>query len=324
MKIFFKILFAPFIWLIQSCSPLGSPVDEKISKSHFYNNSKTDIVYSPNGNWFELEASKLEADISSFKALSNKFGKDKNSVYYLGGKVNDPIIDKESFYVKTGDWMWHIGFDKNNAYIFDRNVENGKYRAKATIIQGANPITFVQFDQYFARDDKSYFFDNKMIDVHYATFKQINNFFHLDKNQAYYHTYQLFNNFEVDVNSFNKIDENYAYDDKNIYYFAEYVKDRAEKKLQIIPYSNFKNVEIFNKTYLRENDKVFYQGFQVKDVDIDSFEVLNEEYAKDKKYVYFTGILIEGADSATFHYSEKSYQYKDKNHIFRQGEILKK
>ncbi|MDY8136882.1 DKNYY domain-containing protein [Aquimarina sp. 2201CG5-10] len=324
MKKIFKFLFAPFIWLIQACSPLGSPVDEKISNSHFYNNSKTDIIYSPNGNWFELEATNLQVDIASFKVLSNKFGKDNDNIYYLGQAAQNTGIDIQSFNTKEVAWMWHIGFDKNNAYIFEREVVEGKFKSKATIIKGANPITFTQLNQYFSKDDKNYFFDYKMINVDYSTFKQINKSFHLDKSQAYYHTYQLFKSFEVDQNSFKKLDDYYAYDKTNIYYFAEYVRNRGEKKLQIIPYSDFENVTAYNKTHLKVNDKVFYKGFEIKDIDISSFTIIDEEHAKDKNHVYFTGVLIKEADPETFHYSEKVYRYKDKNNTFLQGEIVKK
>jgi len=324
MKTIFKILFAPFIWLIQACSPLGNPVDENISNSHFYNSSKTDVIYSPNGNWFELEASKLQADVSSFEVLSNKFGKDKSKVYYLGGAAHDSGIDVKSFFAKEEDWMWHIGFDKNNVYVFDREVEQGKFQTKTTIIEEANPTTFKQLNQYFAKDDISYFFDNKMIDVDYATFEQINESFHVDQNQAYYHTYQFFKAFDVDIGSFKKMDDYFTYDKANIYYFAEYVKNRGEKQLKIIPYTNFENVSVLNKTHLKVDRKVFYQGFEIEKADTDSFTVINEEYAKDKQHVYFAGILMKEADVATFHYSEKVHRYKDKKHTFQQGEVVKK
>lgn len=256
--------------------------------------------------------------------MTNKFGKDKNNVYYLGGTAHYLSIDVKSLFAKEEDWMWNIGFDKNNVYIFDRLVEQGEFKIKATIIEGANPMTFVQSSQYFAKDDKNYFFDYKMIDVDYATFIQVNASFHLDKNQAYCHAYQFFKTFHVDIGSFKKIDDYFAYDKTNIYYFVEYARGRIEKKLQIIPYANFGSVNILNKTHLKVDGKVFYQGYEIKEAYSDSFIVINEEYAKDKQHVYFTGILIKDADVETFHYSEKGYRYKDKNHTFHQGEVVKK
>jgi len=94
--------------------------------------------------------------------------------------------------------------------------------------------------------------------------------------------------------------------------------------MQIIPYTNFKSASILNKTHLKVDGKVFYQGFEIKEADTDSFTVISEEYAKDEQCVYFTGILIKEADVATFHYSEKVHRYKDKNHTFQQGEVVKK
>jgi len=56
-----------------------------------------------------------------------------------------------------------------------------------------------------------------------SPFKKINESFHVDKNQAYYHTYQFFKAFDADIGSFKKMDDYFTYDKTNIYYFAEYV-----------------------------------------------------------------------------------------------------
>ena len=76
MKALFRILFAPLIWLAQACSPLGNHVEKDVSDSFYYNKSKTDVIYSPMGNWFELESTKIGADVESFKVLGRHLAKD--------------------------------------------------------------------------------------------------------------------------------------------------------------------------------------------------------------------------------------------------------
>ena len=197
MKTILKIIFAPVIWLIQACNPLGNPVDQDISDSHFYNKKKTDVIYSPMGNWFELGKTPLNVDIESFQVLNNKFCKDKNHAYYLAAVIEHQKIDVASFTAKTDDWMWHIGLDKEHVYYLERDFKEGETIAKTMLIEGADPNTYKKLDENFAKDDQHYFFDNKMIDVDYASFKKVNKTFYTDKKEAYYFTYQLFKSFSV-------------------------------------------------------------------------------------------------------------------------------
>ena len=100
MKTIFKTLFAPVLWLLQSCSPLGSHVDKELSDNHYYNNSKTKIIYSSMGNWFELGKTEMEADVKSFEVFNRFLSKDKDRIYFKEYPAGDGETDLSSFYVK--------------------------------------------------------------------------------------------------------------------------------------------------------------------------------------------------------------------------------
>ena len=58
MKIFIfktilKAAVVPFLCLLHACNPLGEPVNEILSRNHYYSPSKDDIIYSRDGNWLK-------------------------------------------------------------------------------------------------------------------------------------------------------------------------------------------------------------------------------------------------------------------------------
>ena len=112
MKNILKIIFAPLLWIFYACSPLGEPVDEEKSNNHYYNNSKSKIQYSPNGNWFEIQNTTMKADVESFQVFNRKLSRDKENLFFEAYKVKDHSINLSTFYVKEGDYMGNLGFDE--------------------------------------------------------------------------------------------------------------------------------------------------------------------------------------------------------------------
>lgn len=311
------MIFAPFIWLIQACSPLGNTVDKDVSDSFYFNKSKTDVIYSPMGNWFELEASKIGADVESFVVLNKHIAKDKNRVYYKSTYVNLPELDVSEFRAEQTYAMLNIGFDEKNVYLFTRDYTSKETAVK--IIPEADPHTFKTSDFEWAKDKNHYYHRFSPVNVDYESFARINERFHLDKKQAYYHAYDTFSAFEVDVATFKKLDDAYAYDQNNVYYFAEFVQDRAQNLLQRIPNPDSRTIKIIDQYHLKAGDKVYYQGFEITGADLNSFEIISESYSKDQQHVYYNGVLLEGADPKSFQYDGKTFYYKDKDRSYFQG-----
>lgn len=76
--------------MIVGCTPLGGHVNKKLSDSHYYNATKTSIIYGRNGNCLELGCTEIEnADVDTFKVLNSIYASDKNSVYFRDKKLDN-------------------------------------------------------------------------------------------------------------------------------------------------------------------------------------------------------------------------------------------
>ena len=318
---FLKFIFAPFIWIIQACNPLGLPVDEKISDSHYYTKDKKDVIYSSMGNWFELGKSEMDVDIASFQVLNSKLSKDKNRAYYMNFPINDVSIDLNSFHSTNAVWMTHYGLDKNKVYRFSTL---DYMQAKTMIIEEADPKSFKIIDGNWAEDHKNRFYRDKKIDVDYQTFEIINKTFCKDKNDAFYYANDTFNRFNAHLESFQKINEQYVKDKDYLYFYVYYFDKKAMNTLSSIPYQDFKDVSFLNAIYLKIGNKVYANGIELPKANSDTFKVLDEYYAKDQNHVYYIGSIIQGADTKTFGLDNQLNLFKDKNHSYVGGEIWDK
>jgi hypothetical protein len=184
MKNIFRILVLAVIifvlfWLLPIIdlilfSFFGFPVaDRQINNSYFYNVLHTDVVYSPDKNWFEAAYQPLHTNVFDFTAINENFGKDKEKVYYNGDVING--ADPATFVVVHGD----ESKDKNNVYLDDKVVEgvdassfrylgddyfadeNSVYVSaiyKLAIIPGAQPATFEALKgSIYSKDSQSVF-----------------------------------------------------------------------------------------------------------------------------------------------------------------------
>jgi hypothetical protein len=92
-------------------TPLGKCIDKTTSGSYYYSRSAKhdDIVYSRNGNWFEIGAKSFKADVPTFKPLAEDIGKDKDFIYYA--HKPQPHVNYHSFTVSS-----NVLQDKNHTY----------------------------------------------------------------------------------------------------------------------------------------------------------------------------------------------------------------
>lgn len=323
MKNLFKILFAPLLWLFHSCSPLGNPVNPEKSDSHYYNNSKSEIRYSPMGNWFALGNTGMHADVKSFEVFSRWLSRDKDKVFYEAYAIKDVPIDLATFTVKNKDYMKDIGFDKNFVYAFDKVYESDSYRGRATIIEGADPKTYVRTDFDWANDGKLHFFRNHKIDADFGSFQPLNDYFAKDSSRAYVRNGNHFEVFKADVATLSILDENsHAIDKENIYWLPFFTENATNPIT--LPYSDRAVVEILNPYFLKIADTIYCDGHARLDIDTPSFEIIDHSYAKDASKVYYKDSIVENADVATFRRLEGSYKYIDKNGTYDDGKLEEK
>ncbi len=321
MKFLLRILFSPFTLLARIISPLGKPVNLAISNSYYYNKPKTDLFYSSAGNWFELGKTLLNADVLSFVPLNQDIGKDKGNAYYQGYRITHPDIDVESFRASAASWMWHIGMDKNHVYVFDRTIIDGEWHATCKLVEGADPVTFVQYDVYWSKDALCHFYDHKAIDVDYGSFELINETFARDNGHIYLHYHGQFQLLEGNVAQFKNIDQYHAQDASYIYFFLDYLDGNKIEKLQKIPFKDPDSIKVLEGNYLLVDEEVYYRGCLLKGAHASEITILSQSYAKDHNKVYYENEPLEGADAMSFRYDEANYCYCDKHHKYMGADI---
>ncbi|MEM9340694.1 MAG: DKNYY domain-containing protein [Bacteroidota bacterium] len=324
MKTILKILFAPVMWLVQACSPLGKPVDPELSDSFYYNKSKTDVIYSSMGNWFELGKTSLGADAESFLVFNTHIGMDKHHAYYQWLKIKHPDLDLKSFHAKSASWMWHVGLDDRHVYVFDRDIRDGAYELTTNVIEKANPDSYVKLDMNWAKDDQSHFYQDEWIDVDYASFQPINEYFASDKNRVYVYFQDLFEPIAADVSSFQKVDERYVRDASHVFFFLDYLRREEVRELIRLPYSNENTLKFHDENHVSVEHQVYYRGQLIDDINPDKLVTISSEYIKDDLHVYYQGRVVENADPNTFRYDESTFSYRDKNHQYREGQVWRK
>lgn len=321
MKTFFKLLFAPILWLVHACSPLGEPVNEEKSDNHYYNKKKSDIRYSPMGNWFELGNSPMNANVESFEVLTRFISRDKNQVYFMENPVEQGKLDLGTFYVKEGDYMKDIGLDKKHVYAFEKVYSTEKTFAKFEIIEHADPKTYIRVNWDWAKDEQHHFYQNSLIDVDYDSFKPINDHFSKDTNRVYNHYYKHFEPIDADVKSFEVLDKgNFAADSLRV--FSMTYPSHDETKLVTISRNGKEEISLLSDVFIQIGERVFYRGTQLKDLNHKEMEIIgNSFYIKDKNLVYYKDSLLKDADADTFGKLGK-WEIGDKNGAYREGKRI--
>ena len=335
------LLMFSLIAFLQSCfSPLGKIIDSEKSESYFFNNSKTKVIFCSRGNWFELGGPEFEADIASFKVLSEEYAKDKNQVYYRG--VKQTHVDAQSFSVAQS-------IPKDKSHVYSNN--DAGYPYKLEIIVDADPQSFTYLYNSFkwGKDKQYYFMNSKKIQVDYNSFKIINLNLYYDKDSIYIEhfegiynkdstytpTYHGLKAIEKTSGEIEKINEYYAKSEYNLYYCdvsigggVGYKKNKLTKAISTI--------KVITPVTVVVNDSlIIFQGspYPVIDVDVSSFRLLSQDsyYFIDKNHIYYLNTVIEKADKESFkeirdaNYGNGITPYaKDKNHVYFNDKVLEK
>jgi hypothetical protein len=309
----------------QACSPFSGAVNKEISNCYYYSKTRSQIRYSPAGNWFELGNTEVKADVNSFVPLAMHYARDKDHVFF-----KHHIIDKE-IDINTFKAQERLGFDKNHVYI---PLEYMAYTVRDTlpesqimfVLQGADPTTYHETeDGDWGKDDKNWFYGYKMIDVDYHSFTSVNEFFCKDDHRVYTRTYFNITPCEINPNTLKKIDKKYIADDKYIYSFEEWVDGEEVNKLFKYSYQSFESIDVSHDAYLFVDDKVIFDGKLIETAHRKQFKIMDTEmrgYAKDDKHAYYSGKIIPDADVQTFRLYKCEYYSTDGNSVYYLGEKI--
>ena len=318
-KTFLKIAFAPFLWLLHSCSPLGEPVDKALSSNHYYSPSKDDIIYSSGGNWLNLGRQEMHADVKSFEVLDRFFGRDKKGVYFKANRIENPILDANSFYTKSGDYPSYVGYDKEHVYIFTEKYKSGTNTVITKIVENADPESYVGINPDWAKDRSNHFYHGTKVDIAYDSFKILNDYFVRDSSHVYVKANQTFTLLECDQASFRIFQNTYHGMDKTYIYWLPFLT-RGKKTPIAIPHMRIEKINYMNNYYLSIGSKVYCDGTLMPGVNSEKFSLVRNAYGKDEAHVYYKGAIVPDADAATF--EKRGFIIVDKNGRYEKGKIV--
>ncbi len=289
-------------------------------------------------------------DKQTFQLISGGYSKDKNSVYYIGKKIDgaDPknfkvlkdyiFTDEKNVYL-YGEKKEEIDlqtlkfFDNDSSYFFDKN----NIYFQGDKLENADFKSFKTMELNFSKDKNNVYLGNEKIEGADAkTFEVIDIYagFERDKNYLYYSNERIKNS---DPYTFQRINEHLVRD-KNQFYSKGKVLDVDGKTFQIV-----KDYEKDYFMYAKDKNKVYYINFmdgkdemvkELKGLNPKNFKVLNRYYTKDDKKVYFSkeyadiqevqDVDVKSFEALHFENIENKDDFgKDKNKVYLFGLELK-
>lgn len=289
----------------------------------------------------------LNIDVATFEDIFGGLNyKDKNSVYYVdenNGEVSLKILkgadpatfefgiiskDKNSVFINNQklegvsskgfeilDDLFNFVKDYKNVYYLDRESDGITYKVKVLDTKGID-ITSLEFLGYsynkYYRDKNNIYFLNdkddkmefeKLVGANPKTFEIIDDYFARDDKNVYFFNKKVIG---VDAKTFEEV----GYDivkDKNGVYFLENVSEENEN-LEIKTKNlkadgiDLKTLKKLDNGYFKDKNSIYYELsgnlYKMKNVDLPTFEVLNSPYSSS---VYFA---------------------KDKNNVYYNGKKL--
>ena len=263
---FFKVLIGIFL-----LANLGMSEYIKTNNEVYYKYAE--------GKDFQFKVENV--DLGTFKVLNDKYAKDVKNVYFSGNKSFEDV-DSGTFEVLPADYSK----DKNNVY----SPENGWIQR----VNGANPKTIKVLNQFYLKDDKNVFFNDKKIlgaDANSFIALDKENGYAKDKNSVYYFGQKVEG---ADPKTFEVIsDGEYSKDDKNVYASGEIIKGADPKTFREFP----------ETSYSRDKNNLYYYYGEDKflgKIDENKFEFLDDFIIRNGNEIYFYGNKLKLKDAKKF------------------------
>lgn len=263
---FFKVLIGIFL-----LANLGMAEYIKTNNEVYYKYAE--------GKDFQFKVENV--DLGTFKVLNDKYAKDVKNVYFSGNKSFEDV-DAGTFEVLPADYSK----DKNNVY----SPENGWIQR----VNGANPKTIKVLNQFYLKDDKNVFFNDKKIlgaDANSFIALDKENGYAKDKNSVYYFGQKVEG---ADPKTFEVIsDGEYSKDDKNVYASGEIIKGADPKTFREFP----------ETSYSRDKNNLYYYYGEDKflgKIDENKFEFLDDFIIRNGNEIYFYGNKLKLKDAKKF------------------------
>lgn len=180
----------------------------------------------------------------------------------------------------------------------------------------------VQYDKYgtilspfFSRDKTHIYWAWRKTKLDRETFEILGYGYIKDKNAIYFKYESSIKPVKNhDFKSFVVLDNGYAYDDYQAYYYA-----RVLKKCQ-----NPKSLKPLGFCFAKDNQFVYWQGKEFKNIDINTVQIMpcsKFNFIKDDKYIYYISNKITRSDNPNWEHLH-GYYSKDENFVYHMDKIL--
>ena len=289
----------------------------------------------------------LNIDVATFEDIFNEgLFKDKNAVYYAednDGDISLKILqgaDPATFEFGI------ISKDKNSVFIGNQKLEGVSSKGFEVLDDTFNFVKDYKNVYYLDRESdgityKVKVLDTKGIDIQSLEFLGDSyNKYYRDKNNIY------FLNDKDDKMEFEKlaganpktfeiVDDYFARDDKNVYFFNKKVIGVDAKTFEKVGYDIVKDKNgvyfLENVSEENENSEIKTKNLKADGIDLKTLKKLDNGYFKDKNSIYYelSGNLykMKNVDLPTFEvlnspYSSSVYFAKDKNNVYYNGKKL--
>ena len=311
----------------------------------------------------------LNIDVATFEDIFGGLNyKDKNSVYYVdenNGKVSlktlkgaDPatfefgIISKDKNSVFIGnqklegvsskgfevlDDTFNFVKDYKNVYYLDRENDGINYKVKVLDTKGKGiDIPSLEFlgDSYskYYRDKNNIYFLNdkddkmefeKLVGANPKTFEIVDDYFARDDKNVYFFNKKVIG---VDAKTFEEVGYDIIKDKNGLHILIDSNETEIKVKSLKADGIDLKTLKKLDNGYFKDKNNIYYglsgNLYKIKNADLQTFEVLTSPYsssvyfAKDKNNVYYNGKKLDGIVPNDFEQIQ-SYFIKDKNGIYK-------
>ncbi len=279
-----------------------------ISKQYY--NSDSHILYAKDarGVYMRLLCNDVaffveieEADPDSFEILNHCYSKDENRVYF----TNVVITDANSKTFKVLD----RNYSKDSIDIYFQ-----QYAIVGADMGSFKIVSNNEKEGYYSKD-KEHLFQRHLIVSNLAP----ENFTIEKTDDIEKGLFDCLNN-EIDKDTFEVINSNYAKDKNNVYIFVR--GDRGTSYCYKIAEADPESFEVVFNFWAKDSDSTFHEFKEIiGDVDSETFEVIDDNYAKDETHVYYQGSEIPEADPETFEVIDDNYAVDDEN-VYLEDEII--
>ncbi|VTX49519.1 DKNYY family protein [uncultured Leptotrichia sp.] len=309
----------------------------------------------------------LNIDVASFEDIFGGLNyKDKNSVYYVdenNGKVSlktlkgaDPatfefgIISKDKNSVFIGnqklegvsskgfevlDDTFNFVKDYKNVYYLDRESDGITYKVEVLDTKGVDIPSFEflgnSYNKYYRDKNNIYFLNDrddkmkfeKLAGANPKTFEIVDDYFARDDKNVYFFNKKVIG---VDAKTFEEVGYDIIKDKNGLHILIDSNETEIKVKSLKADGIDLKTLKKLDNGYFKDKNNIYYglsgNLYKIKNADLQTFEVLTSPYsssvyfAKDKNNVYYNGKKLDGIVPNDFEQIQ-SYFIKDKNGIYK-------